>query len=208
MRTKGKLTTWHDDRGFGFIKPADEQADVFVHAKAFRNRKRRPVAGESVTYEIRIAEDGRKQADNVLYSGEHVGTSLGRSILDSPGRVFAACFILAIAALVYSGHLSVLIFGGYLAMSLVGFVFYWIDKSAARAGRWRIPEATLLMLGLACGWPGALFAQQMLRHKSSKVSFLVWFWITVLINCGLLAVFLWGYHTGFFNEYVPTELNR
>jgi uncharacterized membrane protein YsdA (DUF1294 family) len=44
----------------------------------------------------------------------------------------------------------------------------------------------LHLLGLAGGWPGALIAQQMLRHKSKKASFLAVFWVTVLINCGAL----------------------
>ena len=42
-------------------------------------------------------------------------------------------------------------------------------------------------LSLLGGWPGALVAQQVLRHKSSKQSFRIVFWITVTINCGALA---------------------
>ena len=38
------------------------------------------------------------------------------------------------------------------------------------------------------GWPGALIAQQTLRHKSRKASFRAVFWLTVLVNCGL---FIW-----------------
>jgi uncharacterized membrane protein YsdA (DUF1294 family) len=64
---------------------------------------------------------------------------------------------------------------------------YAIDKSAARAGRRRTPEKTLLLMGLACGWPGAALAQEWLRHKSSKRSFLARFWGTVLINAGAFA---------------------
>jgi uncharacterized membrane protein YsdA (DUF1294 family) len=35
---------------------------------------------------------------------------------------------------------------------------------------------------LACGWPGALLAQQLLRHKSSKQAFVAVFWATVIAN--------------------------
>ncbi|SFU51418.1 DUF1294 domain-containing protein [Pseudoduganella namucuonensis] len=76
----------------------------------------------------------------------------------------------------------------YGLASLVCFIVYAIDKSAARAGRWRTPESTLLMLGLFCGWPGAILAQQWLRHKSSKTSFRLMFWATVAVN---MAAFGW-----------------
>lgn len=78
-----------------------------------------------------------------------------------------------------------LLYGG---ASAVCFIFYAIDKAAARAGRRRTPESTLLLLGLGCGWPGAVLAQQWLRHKSSKTSFQLAFWATVAAN---LAAFCW-----------------
>lgn len=70
----------------------------------------------------------------------------------------------------------------YLGMSLVCFTVYAADKAAARAGRWRTSEATLHVLALACGWPGALLAQQLLRHKSRKAEFRAVFWVTVVLN--------------------------
>jgi uncharacterized membrane protein YsdA (DUF1294 family) len=77
----------------------------------------------------------------------------------------------------------------YLAASALCFAAYARDKSAARArGRRRTPERTLLLLGLAGGWPGAVLAQQWLRHKSAKASFRAKFWITVLLN---VAGFIW-----------------
>jgi uncharacterized membrane protein YsdA (DUF1294 family) len=75
--------------------------------------------------------------------------------------------------------------GVYLALSLGCFVAYAIDKSAARAGNWRTPEATLLLLGLLGGWPGAVLAQQWLRHKTAKTSFQWKFYLTVVLNLGL-----------------------
>lgn len=75
----------------------------------------------------------------------------------------------------------------YLAASVTCFVAYALDKSAARAGRWRISENMLLLMGLACGWPGAVLARQWLRHKSSKPSFRARFWATVALNIGSFA---------------------
>ncbi|SFM91845.1 DUF1294 domain-containing protein [Rugamonas rubra] len=76
----------------------------------------------------------------------------------------------------------------YGALSLVCFILYAIDKSAAVNGRWRTPESTLHLLALAGGWPGAILAQQWLRHKSSKLAFRIVFWCTVALNMG---AFMW-----------------
>ncbi|WP_245213803.1 DUF1294 domain-containing protein [Rhodoferax sp. AJA081-3] len=81
-----------------------------------------------------------------------------------------------------------LIAGIYTAASAITFMAYALDKSAARQGNWRTPESTLHMLALACGWPGALLAQQFLRHKSAKAEFRATFWATVVLN---VAGFLW-----------------
>jgi len=81
----------------------------------------------------------------------------------------------------------------YAVASVACFIVYALDKSAARQGRRRTPERTLLLLGLACGWPGGLAAQRMLRHKSSKTSFLIKFWLTVLLNLALLIALQAGW---------------
>lgn len=79
----------------------------------------------------------------------------------------------------------------YLAASLACFVAYAIDKSAAKSRSRRTPERTLLLLGLACGWPGAVLAQQWLRHKSAKRSFRASFWMTVVLNTGMFLALAW-----------------
>jgi uncharacterized membrane protein YsdA (DUF1294 family) len=45
----------------------------------------------------------------------------------------------------------------------------------------------LHLFGLIGGWPGALLAQNFLRHKSKKWSFQVVFWVTAALNCGALG---------------------
>ena len=75
----------------------------------------------------------------------------------------------------------------YFAASSITFIVYAWDKSAAKNGRWRIQECTLHLLSLAGGWPGALVAQKVLHHKSTKQSFQFTFWGTVVINCGALG---------------------
>jgi len=72
--------------------------------------------------------------------------------------------------------------GLYLVASVASFLAYAVDKSAAREGGRRTAENTLHGLALLGGWPGALLAQQVLRHKSSKASFRQAFWATVGLN--------------------------
>jgi uncharacterized membrane protein YsdA (DUF1294 family) len=96
-------------------------------------------------------------------------------------------------ALLYAGatvawQLPLLVGAAYLAMSMVCFCAYALDKSAARKGERRTPESRLLMLGLFGGWPGALLAQQWLRHKTVKQPFRQMFWVSVAANMGL---FVW-----------------
>lgn len=93
----------------------------------------------------------------------------------------------------------------YAVASVACFIVYALDKSAARNGRRRTPERTLLLLGLAGGWPGALAAQRLLRHKSSKTSFLAKFWFTVLLNLGLLLYALQAGWIGFGGFFMPPQ---
>jgi len=65
MRFKGTLIEWKDDRGFGFIEPAEGGSRVFCHIKAFDVRVRRPVAGDRVTYEVGKDAQGRSTAIKV-----------------------------------------------------------------------------------------------------------------------------------------------
>ena len=97
--------------------------------------------------------------------------------------VFAAIF----AAAVSLWQMPPVVAGLYVAVSVVCFGMYAVDKAAAKAGRWRTSENNLLLLGLACGWPGAMVAQTLLRHKASKPSFKLRFAATVVINIALFA---------------------
>ena len=76
----------------------------------------------------------------------------------------------------------------YAAMSLITIAVYHHDKSAARAGARRIPEASLHLLELLGGWPGALLAQLFFWHKVKKLSYQLVFWIIVIAHCAAFFV--------------------
>ena len=65
-------------------------------------------------------------------------------------------------------------------MSGITYRAYGWDKQQAREKQRRMPEAELHIMELVGGWPGAFLAQRRLRHKCSKVSYLVVFWLIVL----------------------------
>ena len=80
----------------------------------------------------------------------------------------------------------------YLAASVAAVLAYGVDKSAAERNRWRVKESTLHLLALVGGWPGALIAQSVFRHKSRKPSFQAVFTVTVIVNCVALVLVWWA----------------
>ena len=97
--------------------------------------------------------------------------------------VFVAAFAVAYVVLALPWWMPAL----YVALSVIAFAAYGLDKRAARRARPRTSEQTLLTLGLVGGWPGALVAQQLFRHKTRKRSFRSAFWRTVVWNIIALA---------------------
>jgi uncharacterized membrane protein YsdA (DUF1294 family)/cold shock CspA family protein len=186
VRHQGKVSRWKDEQGFGFIAPNGGGQPVFVHIKSFSNRQQRPAGNEIVTYELSQDARGRPQAGSVAFVGRRVPQATpsgsGRaSLMVSMG------FVILVAGASLAGKMPVAVLWLYLAASLVAFAAYALDKSAAKNDRWRTPERTLHFFALAGGWPGALAAQGLLRHKSRKPSFQLVFWATVILNFCALA---------------------
>lgn len=68
------------------------------------------------------------------------------------------------------------------ALNLGIFILYAVDKRRAARGAFRIPEWVLHLGELLGGWPAAYLAQRLLRHKSSKFTYLLVFWLIVLLH--------------------------
>ncbi|MGL4207476.1 MAG: DUF1294 domain-containing protein, partial [Aeromonadaceae bacterium] len=103
----------------------------------------------------------------------------------TPGSYIALLLIMMVLVGVAVGFWPVELLWLYIGVSLVTFFAYLLDKRAAMRGAWRTPERTLQLLGLMGGWPGGYLAQRLLRHKCSKRSFQVEFWMTVVGNLAL-----------------------
>lgn len=69
-------------------------------------------------------------------------------------------------------------------LSLISFVLMGVDKARARKRRWRIPEATLLLVDFLGGGLGGLLGMMIFRHKIRHPKFLI---------CVPLSILLWGF---------------
>lgn len=191
MRHQGKISNWRDDQGYGFLTPDQGDQKVFFHIKALSDRQRRPSLNDRVSYEISHDQRSRPQAVKLAFDVERAAARApAHTALNPLPLLIAGGFLAFVAAGALIGKVPASIFALYLALSAITFMAYASDKSAARADRRRLPENTLHLLALIGGWPGALIAQNRLRHKSRKTSFLVVFWATMLLNCGALGLLL------------------
>lgn len=194
MIRNGKITSWNDDKGYGFITPCSGEGQVFVHIKEFKYQARRPEVNRLVTYILSTDKQGRVCATEVSMSAAPVLEKNDQDYKVS-SIIFAGLFLVLIVISGLEDRVPSWTFVLYLAMSLITYVFYYFDKTAAQKGEWRTQESTLHLLALFGGWPGALVAQQTLRHKSSKRSFRVVFWVTVALNACALIVLTTPHHT-------------
>jgi uncharacterized membrane protein YsdA (DUF1294 family)/cold shock CspA family protein len=191
MRHVGRLTDWNDAKGFGFVTPYGGGARAFVHIKAFEKRGLRPVEGELISYEPVF--DARRRLNATRVRSAEPGKAGIRRSPWFPRRTAGILALLAFAGAAYLHRVPPLVPVIYIGMSVVAFLAYGLDKSAARSNRWRTQESSLHLLELLCGWPGALIAQGSFRHKTRKTSFQVAFWLVVALNLGGLA---WLIHSG------------
>lgn len=172
---RAKLVEWHADRGFGFAD--DGRRRVFIHIREFVQRPADLKVGATVTFVLGADAQGRPCGQSVTLVGG--SGSLRRSDL-----LVLLTLSLLPALAVYRllppefargvGYVSALV-------SIITFFAYFEDKRRATNGDWRTPESVLHLLELCGGWPGAYLGQRWFRHKSSKLSFRIPFWLIVAL---------------------------
>ena len=76
-----------------------------------------------------------------------------------------------------------------LAVNIATFFLYGIDKYKARKGRWRISEATLLMMAVIGGSIGAWSGMRLWHHKTMHKKFKYGIPIIIILQVAI-AVYL------------------
>ena len=74
-----------------------------------------------------------------------------------------------------------------LAINVVAFIMYGIDKYKAKKAKWRIPEATLLLLAVLGGSIGAWMGMKVWHHKTMHKKFKYGIPAILLIQIALMA---------------------
>ncbi len=186
MRHIGKIVSWKDEAGFGFVAMESSNRNIFVHIKAFSDYSRRPTENDQIAYDLAQDKEGRFYAKNIQFVCDEKKRFLKRTTTPIIYYIYML-FLMSLCGLVcfilLSKLRSTLIPSLYLITNLISYIAYAKDKRAAQNGRWRTRESTLHFFDLIGGWIGGLWAQQILRHKSRKISFQIFFWITVILNC-------------------------
>lgn len=203
----GRIESWNEARGFGFLAAEDPQREapvrMFFHVRDYDGHGARPVPGARVRFTPQRQPDGRWRAIRVA---PVTSTPVQRAVRgarrrpaepSSPAGGMTPLWIaisgwLALLGIAFTtGRVPAVAFALLAGLNLLTFAAYAFDKQAAQRGRWRTPESQLHLLELLGGWPAAGLAQQLLRHKRSKASYRRSYVAMVALH--LVALGLWTF---------------
>lgn len=99
---KGKIISWKEDKGFGFITPDGQSEKVFFHISSVKKATRKPEVGDAVVFELAKDSQGRLKATHILLEGVSLENSgVPRKIITEPVKKDALDYFIyfALAAL-------------------------------------------------------------------------------------------------------------
>ncbi|MDR7871563.1 MAG: DUF1294 domain-containing protein [Tissierellaceae bacterium] len=70
----------------------------------------------------------------------------------------------------------------FIFINVVSFILFTIDKLKAKRNKWRIPEAWLFFVSLIGGSLGGLLSMNIMKHKTSKMSFIIGMPMLLIVN--------------------------
>ncbi len=183
-RQEGRLTGWNGARGFGFLRPPEGGPDAFAHVSAFASDDRHIEEGLLYTYNVTQDGNGRIRAADIrpVRPGAEAVPVWKKLLVRAPRLLVIPAFAFIALAVASNVNVSPNWWIVYGVASLACFAGYALDKRAAENRNWRISETILLLVGLVGGWPGAIIAQEIFRHKTKKIAFRTLFWMSVAIN--------------------------
>lgn len=85
--------------------------------------------------------------------------------------------------------MKLFIFGYLLAINIVAFITFGVDKYKAKNNKWRIPEATLITLCLLGGSFGGYLGMRMFHHKTKHPKFYIGVPVIIIIQT-IISIFI------------------
>lgn len=173
---RGLIVEWDETKDFGFLE--FEQERIFLHRRDFAEFHKQPEVGDRVWFDLGADELGRtcaRRASHVNDGGK----------LEVTDWIAVGVLLLLPGAAIRRGLTDWIgwsVAGFALGVSVLTYLLYDLDKRAARRGEGRTSERFLHFLELVGGWPGAYLAQCNLRHKRTKVSYQITFWVIVMLH--------------------------
>lgn len=222
MKKQGTVVKWNSEKSFGFIRSPDTPTDIFFHRSDYSENRSPVEGLAVTFQEIHVGGKGPRALsvtpalNPILTTAatpreDGAAALLPRSARPAAGpratpahiqnqqnrRYWSVLALMGVWLLLWlvgigTGRFPWVILTAVALLNLATFYVYWRDKAAAMQDQWRASENQLHTLSLLGGWPGAWFAQQILRHKSSKRAFQQLYWATVALHLlGLLTWLAW-----------------
>lgn len=69
MLQDGKLKSWNEAKGFGFIQSSSLDKDIFLHVSSLRHMPRSPRVGDTIVFQVEAQNNGKLKAYNCSIQG-------------------------------------------------------------------------------------------------------------------------------------------
>ena len=127
---QGVLTTWNEDKGYGFIVPENGNEEIFLHIKSLHDDATYPIEGETFCYQIGKDKQGRIQAINAYQTNCNKKRKL--SLFHRLIKLLSNAWPLVIIIYLLLGYLgsksNQIIFLVFVVNSLLTILFYYEDS--------------------------------------------------------------------------------
>ena len=80
----------------------------------------------------------------------------------------------------------------FAVMAVFSIAITVADKSAAKKGRWRVPEATLMLVGLFGGALPMYVTMKTIRHKTKHKKFMIGLPLEIALHAALVCLLIWA----------------
>ena len=179
------IVEWNQEKGFGFVELEGKR--ILLHAYDFKALTRRVQLGDDILFTLGTDNDSRQCAKTARHAENGLNflhLLILAALLVAPG--------LAIQRFALTHSLRLILGIAAFVLGLT-YLMYWEDKRRARVAGWRVPENTMHFMELIGGWPAAYLAQRILRHKRSKFSYRLTFWLIVALYQFVAVDYLRGW---------------